>query len=161
MAKMDTRSFPCTSPDKDNGLRTQNLLMNPLSEICKFTEPEITNLVPCFQPETVFRPFDPSARSDAISPVWFCFPALPFILGFSYPFLDLTQRFFTLTCINHSQVMPMLSRAFFTIEEILKSEDLEFGLSEHSYLYSLITHGSSCFFFKAKPHQPLPILKTT
>ncbi|KAF5778572.1 hypothetical protein HanXRQr2_Chr12g0549071 [Helianthus annuus] len=133
--QMDTRSFPGTSPDKDNGLRTQNLLMNPSSEICKFTDPEIENLTPCFPPETIFRPFDPSAHNHAISPVWFCFPALPFILGFSYPFLDLTQRFFTQTGINHSQAMSMLWRALFTIKEILKCEDLEFGLSELSYLY--------------------------
>ncbi|KAF5797241.1 hypothetical protein HanPI659440_Chr08g0314551 [Helianthus annuus] len=64
--------------------------MNPSSKICKFTDPEIESLFLCFPPETVFRPFDPSVRSDAISPVWVCFPALPFLLGYSYPFPDLT-----------------------------------------------------------------------
>ncbi|KAJ0804596.1 hypothetical protein HanPI659440_Chr02g0039831 [Helianthus annuus] len=57
--------------------------------------------------------------------------------------------------------MPILWRALFTIEEILEEEDLDFGLSELAYLYSLVTHGSSRFLFKAKFYQPLPILKTT
>ncbi|MFS7888195.1 hypothetical protein Hanom_Chr00s000001g01592091 [Helianthus anomalus] len=52
-------------------------------------------------------------------------------------------------------------RALYTIDEILKTKELEFKLSELSYLYSLVTHDSSRFLFKAKPHQPLPILKTT
>ncbi|KAF5785907.1 hypothetical protein HanXRQr2_Chr10g0434321 [Helianthus annuus] len=161
MAKMGTRSSPGTSPEKDNILMSQNLLMNPSSKICKFTDLENENLTPYFPLETIFRPFDPSARSDAISMMWFCFAALSFILGYSYPFLDLTQRFFTLTGISYSQTMPMLWKALFTIEEILKIEDLKFCLSELSYLYSLVTHGSSRFMFKAKPYQPLPILKTT
>ncbi|KAJ0780810.1 hypothetical protein HanPI659440_Chr06g0242011 [Helianthus annuus] len=135
--------------------------MNPSSKICKFTDPEIENLAWCFPSETVFRPFDQSAHSDAISPVWFCFPALHLIQGYSYPFPHLTQRFFTLTGISYSQAMPMLCRTLFTIEEILKTEDLEFGLLELPYLYSLVTHYSSRFLFKAKPHQPLSILKTT
>ncbi|MFS7930835.1 hypothetical protein Hanom_Chr04g00348891 [Helianthus anomalus] len=54
--------------------------MNPSSDICNFTDPEIENLAPCFPPETVFRPFDPSAHSDSVLAVRFCFPALPFIL---------------------------------------------------------------------------------
>ncbi|KAJ0485481.1 hypothetical protein HanLR1_Chr14g0531191 [Helianthus annuus] len=135
--------------------------MNPSSEFCKFTDSEIESLVPCFPPENVFRPFNPSVHSDAISLVWVCFPALHFLLGYSYPFPELTRRFFTLTGISYSQAMPMLWRALYTIEEILKTEDLEFNLSELSYLYSLVTHGSSRFLFKAKPHQHLPILKTT
>ncbi|KAJ0715060.1 hypothetical protein HanPI659440_Chr13g0496761 [Helianthus annuus] len=158
---MGTKSSLGTSLEKDNSLNSQNLLMNLSLEICKFTDPEIENLAPCFPPKTVFRPFDPSARSDVVSPVWFCFPALPFILGYSYPFPDLTQRFFTLTNISYSQAMLMLCRALYTIEEILITEDLDFGLSELSFLYSLVTDGSSRVLFKAKPHQPLPILKTT
>ncbi|MFS7976629.1 hypothetical protein Hanom_Chr10g00894621 [Helianthus anomalus] len=161
MAKMGTRSSPGTNPKKDNILRSQNILMNLSSEIYKFSNPEIENLASCFPPETVFRPFDPSAHSDAISMVWFFFPALPFNLGYSYPFPDLTQRFFSLTGINYSQAMPMLWRVLVTIEENRKTEDLKFGLSEISYLYSLVTHGSNRLLFKAKRYQPLPFLKTT
>ncbi|MFS7986235.1 hypothetical protein Hanom_Chr11g01007941 [Helianthus anomalus] len=57
--------------------------------------------------------------------------------------------------------MPMLWRTLFTIEKILEKEDLEFGLSEFGYLYSLITHGSNRFLFKSKRHQLIPIHKTT
>ncbi|KAF5755378.1 hypothetical protein HanRHA438_Chr17g0812061 [Helianthus annuus] len=57
--------------------------------------------------------------------------------------------------------MPMLWRALYTIVEIIKAEELDFNLSEFSYLYSLVTHDSSRYLFKAKPRQPLPILKTT
>ncbi|MFS7947186.1 hypothetical protein Hanom_Chr06g00545161 [Helianthus anomalus] len=49
----------------------------------------------------------------------------------------------------------------FTIKELIEKEDLEFGLLELAYLYSLVTHGSSYFLFKAKPHQLLLDLKTT
>ncbi|KAJ0819360.1 hypothetical protein HanPSC8_Chr16g0695171 [Helianthus annuus] len=135
--------------------------LNPSSEICKFIDPEIESLTLCFPPKTVFQSFDPSVRSDAISPALVCFPALPFLIGYSYPFPDLTRRFFTLTRISYSQAMPMLWRALYTIGEILKTEDLEFNLSELLYLYSLVTHGSSRFLFKANPYLPLPILKTT
>ncbi|MFS8021107.1 hypothetical protein Hanom_Chr16g01423521 [Helianthus anomalus] len=161
MAKMITRSSPGKSPEKDSTPLSQNLLMNPLSEICKFTDPEIESLSPCFPPEIVFRPFNSSVRSDAISPIWFCFLALPFLLGYSYHFPDLTRRFFTMAGISYGQAMPMLCRVLYTIEEIIKAEDPDFNFSELSHLYSLVTHGSHCFLFKAKPHHPLPILKTT
>ncbi|MFS7937371.1 hypothetical protein Hanom_Chr05g00426781 [Helianthus anomalus] len=61
--------------------------------------------------------------------------------------------------MSYSQAMPMLWRAVFTIDEILEKEELKFGLSELAYLYSLVTHGSSRFLFKWKPHQPIPITK--
>ncbi|MFS8033170.1 hypothetical protein Hanom_Chr17g01566371 [Helianthus anomalus] len=57
--------------------------------------------------------------------------------------------------------MPMLWRELFAIEEIMEREELEFGLSELAYLYSRVTHGSSRFLFKSKPHQPIPTDKTT
>ncbi|MFS7947185.1 hypothetical protein Hanom_Chr06g00545151 [Helianthus anomalus] len=73
---MGTRSSPGVSQIRMmNTSLITSLQMNPSLEICKFTNPEIKNLAPCFPPETVFRPFDPSARSDAISRTWFCFPA--------------------------------------------------------------------------------------
>ncbi|KAF5771960.1 hypothetical protein HanXRQr2_Chr13g0571101 [Helianthus annuus] len=103
-------------------------------------------------------------KSDVVSPTWVCFPALPFLLGYSYPFPDLIQRFFTFTGISYNQVMPMLWRVLHTIEQIISNERIDFNLSKLSYLYSLVTHGSHGshrFLFNAKPHQPLPILKTT
>ncbi|MFS7888193.1 hypothetical protein Hanom_Chr00s000001g01592071 [Helianthus anomalus] len=118
MTKMTTRSSLVTSPEKDNTPQSQNLLMNPSSDIYKFTNPEIESHAPCFPLENVFRPFDPLVCNDAIFP-----PSTP------------STRF--------SKVKSLSS------------------LSELSYLYSLVTHDSSRFLFKTKPHQPLPILKTT
>ncbi|MFS7912998.1 hypothetical protein Hanom_Chr02g00136481 [Helianthus anomalus] len=109
MEKTGTRSSPRVSPEKDDEVKSQNLLMNPSIEICKFTNPEIQNLAPCFPPGTVFRPFDPSTRNDAISQTWFCFSTLPFILTFSYPFLDLTQRFFTLRRLRSTKPPKTIS----------------------------------------------------
>ncbi|MFS7937372.1 hypothetical protein Hanom_Chr05g00426791 [Helianthus anomalus] len=67
MAKMATRSSPRVSPDKDDEVKYQNLLINPSFQICKFTDLEVENLAPYFPPGTIFRPFNPSAHSDAIS----------------------------------------------------------------------------------------------
>ncbi|KAM0071211.1 hypothetical protein Hdeb2414_s0001g00022351 [Helianthus debilis subsp. tardiflorus] len=103
--------------------------MNPSSEIYKFTNPDIDSLLPCFPSKTIFWSFDPSVRSDAISPVWVCFPALPFLLDYSYPFPDLTQWFFTLIRISYSLAMSMLLRVRYIVEEIIKAEDLDFNLS--------------------------------
>ncbi|MFS7964197.1 hypothetical protein Hanom_Chr08g00747361 [Helianthus anomalus] len=55
MMKIVTRSSLGSSPEKDNTPQSQNLLMNPSSEICKFTDLEIESLFPCFPPKTIFR----------------------------------------------------------------------------------------------------------
>ncbi|MFS7927239.1 hypothetical protein Hanom_Chr04g00306651 [Helianthus anomalus] len=86
---------------------------------------------------------------------------MPFQIGYTYPFPDLTQRCFTLTGLCYSQEMPMLWRVLYTVEQIISNEGIDFNLAELSHLYSLISHGSYQFLFKAKPHQPLLILKTT
>ncbi|MFS8020098.1 hypothetical protein Hanom_Chr15g01411551 [Helianthus anomalus] len=91
-------------------------------------------------------------KSDVVSPIWVCFPALPFLLSYSYPFPDLTQSFFTLTDIGYIQAMSMLWGVLYTIKEIIRTEGLDFNLSELSHLYSFVTHGSYHFLFKAKPH---------
>ncbi|MFS7951925.1 hypothetical protein Hanom_Chr07g00600951 [Helianthus anomalus] len=57
--------------------------------------------------------------------------------------------------------MPMLWRVLYTLEQIISDEGLDFNLYELSHLYALVSHGSHWFLFKAKPHQPLSILKTT
>ncbi|MFS7910356.1 hypothetical protein Hanom_Chr02g00105381 [Helianthus anomalus] len=91
----------------------------------------------------------------------FVFQPCPFFWVILTHFPGLTQRLFTLTGISYNQAMPMIWRALYTIEDIINVDDLDFNFSEISYLYSLVTHGSTRFLFKAKPHQPLPILKTT
>ena len=55
----------------------------------------------------------------------------------------------------------MIWRTLFTIEEIIRKEGIKFTVAELSHLYNLVTHGSSRFLLKSKPHQALPILKAT
>ncbi|KAM0025654.1 hypothetical protein Hdeb2414_s0021g00577091 [Helianthus debilis subsp. tardiflorus] len=57
--------------------------------------------------------------------------------------------------------MPILWRALFTFEEVIRREGLQFDVPELAYVYTLVTYGSNRFLFKSKPHQPIPILKTT
>jgi len=161
MAKMATRSSPAKDPEKDSPPRSQNILQNPSSELCKFTDPEIDQIRHCFPEGTVFREFDSSMKSDCLSDTWVCFPAAPFQIGFTYPFPIFTQTFFSHTGLCYSQPMPMLWRVLFTLEQIKKEEGISFGLSKLPHLYNLVTHGSHRYLFKAKPHKPLPLLKTT
>ncbi|KAJ0714945.1 hypothetical protein HanPI659440_Chr13g0495191 [Helianthus annuus] len=160
MAKMATRSSPAKRLDMDSVPQSHNLLMNPSSEFCNFTDSEIEGLFTCFPPDIIFRPFDSSMKSDVVSSTWVCFSCFTFPSWLYLSLSDLTQRFFTLTGISYSQAMPMLWRVLHTIEQIIINEGIDFNLSELSYLYSLVTHGSHRFLLKAKPHQPLPILKT-
>ncbi|MFS7939023.1 hypothetical protein Hanom_Chr05g00446781 [Helianthus anomalus] len=159
MAKMANRSSLDKSLEMDNVPQSQNLLRNPSSELWKFIDPKIEGLLSCFPPENIFRLFDSSMKSDVVSPTCVCFPALPFFLGYSYPFPGLNKRIFTLTGISYSHTMPMLWTVLHTIEQIINTEGLHFNLSELYHLYSLITHGSHRFLFKTKPHQPFPIFK--
>ncbi|MFS7966054.1 hypothetical protein Hanom_Chr09g00769381 [Helianthus anomalus] len=139
MAKLATKSSPGKSAEMDNVSQSQNLLMNSFLELCKFTDPEIEGMFSFFPPETILRLFDSLMKSNAASPTWLCFTALPFLLGYSYPFPDLNQMFFTLTGTNYSQAMAMLWRVLHTIEQIINTEGLDFNLSELSHLYSLVT----------------------
>ena len=130
-------------------------------ELCRFTDPEIDQLRPYFPESAVFRPFDSSLKSDSVSDTWVTFPAMPFQLGFSYPFPPLTQEFFELTGLSYIQAMPMLWRVLCTLERLVAQGDIEIGMSEISHLYNLYTHGSFRYLFKCKPDQPHPILKVT
>ncbi|MFS7994571.1 hypothetical protein Hanom_Chr12g01107611 [Helianthus anomalus] len=55
--------------------------------------------------------------------------------------------------------MARLWRVLYTLEQIIRDEGLDFNLLELSHLYNLVSHGSHRFLFKAKPQQPLPLLK--
>ncbi|MFS7917848.1 hypothetical protein Hanom_Chr03g00193981 [Helianthus anomalus] len=70
--------------------QNQNLLKNPSTKLCRFTDPEIDRLYTYFPSGTIFRPFDSSTKSDCVSPIWVCFPAIPFQIGYTYPFFNLT-----------------------------------------------------------------------
>ncbi|MFS8008891.1 hypothetical protein Hanom_Chr14g01278221 [Helianthus anomalus] len=69
MAKMVTRSSPSKIQDMNGEPQSQNLLRNPSTELCKFTDPEIDSLYTCFSSGTICRPFDSSTKSDTISPI--------------------------------------------------------------------------------------------
>ncbi|MFS8001642.1 hypothetical protein Hanom_Chr13g01192731 [Helianthus anomalus] len=57
--------------------------------------------------------------------------------------------------------MPIVWRVLYTLENIIKQEGINIGMSELSQLYNLVSHGSHCFLHKHKPGQAHPILKTT
>ncbi|KAM0026312.1 hypothetical protein Hdeb2414_s0020g00556811 [Helianthus debilis subsp. tardiflorus] len=158
---MKLRSSPAKDHQKDSPLKSQGIIKNSLKERCCFIDPEIDRIRHCFPANTVFKPFDPTIRSDFVSETWVAFPVTPFSIGYSYPFPEFTKSFFSLTGISYIQVMPMMWRVLFTLERIIEQEDIEFGMSELSELYNLVSHGSHRFLFKHKPGEPHPILKTT
>ena len=139
----------------------QNLLKEPIKEICKFTDVEIESISSHFPSNTVFHKFDPSISSDSASDRWVCFPVFPFQIGYSYPFPEFTSDFFVMTGLSYIQAMPMIWRTLFTNEEIICKKGLRFTVAELSHLYNLVTHGCSRFLLKSKPHQALPVLKAT
>ncbi|MFS7906314.1 hypothetical protein Hanom_Chr01g00057821 [Helianthus anomalus] len=161
MVKMTLRSSPAKNPDHNSPLKSQGLTQNPSMELCRFTNPDIDRLRPCFPDDTIFRPFDYSTKSDCASDRWITFPATPFLIGFTYPFRALTQGFFTLTGLCYMQAMPMVWRILYTLEHIVEQEGIDIGMSELSQLYNLVSHGLHRYLFKSKPDQPHPILKAT
>ena len=161
MKRKVTRSTSTPEGDDAGELRSQNLLASPEQEVCQFSDLDIQSIVPCFPENTVFHPFDPALRSDCSSSVWVCFPATPFLLGFTYPFPKLTSDFFKITGLSFIQAMPMVWRTFFTLEEIIRSQSVDFGVSELADVYNLVTHGSSRFVLKLKPDRSRLILKST
>ncbi|MFS7909933.1 hypothetical protein Hanom_Chr02g00100421 [Helianthus anomalus] len=122
MAKMITRPSPAKNPENNSPPRSQGLTKNPSLELCRLTDPEIDQLRHCFPGGTIFRPFDSSMKSDCTSDAWVTFPAAPFQIGFSYPFLVFTQSFFTLIGLCYIQAMPMLWRVLFTLEQTIEHE---------------------------------------
>jgi len=55
----------------------------------------------------------------------------------------------------------MIWRSLFANKEIISKRDMRSTLAELSFLNNLVTHGSSPFVLKSKPHQVVPFLKTT
>ena len=161
MARKKMKSSHSTLPESvGKPLKCQGLLKDHPNETCRFTDADV-NVISEFFPESAeFRPYDPNACSDSVSDEWVCFPATPFLLGFCYPFPDLTEQLFACTGISFVQAMPMVWRVLSVIEEALASHPLEFSISELSYLYNLVTHGSSRFVLKSKIGRALPVLKT-
>ncbi|MFS7939020.1 hypothetical protein Hanom_Chr05g00446751 [Helianthus anomalus] len=116
----------------DSPPKSQNPLNSPLSELCRFTNPEV---------DQFYTP--------------------PFQIGYSYPFPQIHSALlhvdFYVLQSGHANVW----RVLYTFERIIKDEGLSFNLSKLACLYNLVSHGSHRFLFKAKPQHPLPLLKTT
>ncbi|MFS7955399.1 hypothetical protein Hanom_Chr07g00642151 [Helianthus anomalus] len=67
MTIMVTISSPNKGLDSDTPPKSQNLMKTPSSELSRFTNPEVNQFFTHFPPNTVFRPFDSSVKSDSVS----------------------------------------------------------------------------------------------
>jgi hypothetical protein len=98
-----TRSQTLASQTCIEDFTDQGLLEHPDQEHCLFTDQDIKSLKSrrVFPDGVVFRPFDPTVKSDFASKTWVCFPELPFTLGFNYPFSALITEFFEVTGLSY------------------------------------------------------------
>ncbi|MFS7929435.1 putative dTDP-glucose 4,6-dehydratase, NAD(P)-binding domain, NAD(P)-binding domain superfamily [Helianthus anomalus] len=121
---MMLRSSPAKDHKKDSPLKSQRIIKDSMRERCCFTDPQIDRIRHCFPANTIFKAFDPTILSDFISETWVAFPVTPFTIGYSYPFPDFTQSFFSLTDISYIQAIPMMWRVLHTLERIIEQQDL-------------------------------------
>ncbi|KAJ0887611.1 hypothetical protein HanRHA438_Chr09g0392881 [Helianthus annuus] len=161
MTKMMLRSSPAKDHAKDSPLKSQGIIEDSMKERCCFTDPQIDRIRHCFPASTVFKTFDPTILSDFVSETWVAFPVTPFSIGYTYPFPEFTQSFFSLTGISYIQAIPMMWRVLITLERIIEQEGIDLGMSELAEVYNLVSHGSHRYLFKHKPFEEHPILKTT
>ncbi|KAJ0955895.1 hypothetical protein HanPSC8_Chr01g0008211 [Helianthus annuus] len=104
------RNSPHKDPEKNSPLKGQGIIKDSPTERCCFTDPQVDRIRHCFPANTIFKSFTPTALSDFISDTWVAFPVTPFLIGYSYPFPQFTQSFFSLTGICYIQAMPMIWR---------------------------------------------------
>ncbi|KAM0062400.1 hypothetical protein Hdeb2414_s0004g00147711 [Helianthus debilis subsp. tardiflorus] len=93
------RNSPHKNPKKNSPLKGQGIIKYSPTERCCFTDPQIDKIRHCFPANTLFKSFSPTALSDFTSETWVAFPVTPFLIGYSYPFPQFTQSFFSLTNI--------------------------------------------------------------
>ncbi|KAJ0716918.1 hypothetical protein HanPI659440_Chr13g0517921 [Helianthus annuus] len=155
------RNSPHKDSKKDSPLKSQGIIKDSPSERCCFTDAHVDRIRHCFPADAVFKSFDPTALSDFVSDVWVAFPATPFAIGYSYPFPDFTQSFFSLTGISYIQAMPMIWRVLYTFERIIEQEGIDLGMAELAELYDLTTFGSHRYLLKRKAGEDHPIFKVT
>ncbi|KAJ0819747.1 hypothetical protein HanPSC8_Chr16g0699631 [Helianthus annuus] len=155
------RNSPHKDSKKDSPLKSQGIIKDSPSERCCFSDAHVDKIRHCFPANVVFKSFDPTALSDFVSDVWVAFPATPFAIGYSYPFPDFTQSFFSLTGISYIQAMPMIWRVLYTFERIIEQEGIDLGMAELAELYDLTTFGSHRYLLKRKAGEDHPILKVT
>ncbi|KAJ0931512.1 hypothetical protein HanPSC8_Chr04g0162461 [Helianthus annuus] len=155
------RNSPHKDSKKDSPLKSQGIIKDSPSERCCFSDAHVDKIRHCFPANVVFKSFDPTALSDFVSDVWVAFPATPFAIGYSYPFPDFTQSFFSLTGISYIQAMPMIWRVLYTFERIIEQEGIDLGMAELAELYDLTTFGSHRYLLKRKAGEDHPIFKVT
>ncbi|KAJ0520311.1 hypothetical protein HanIR_Chr10g0457971 [Helianthus annuus] len=158
---MMLRSSPAKDHQKNIPLKSQGIIKDSANERCCFTDPQVDRIRHRFPANTFFKPFDPTVLSDYISETWVAFPVTPFTIGYSYPFPQFTQSFFSLTDISYIQAMPMIWRVLYTLERIIEQEGIDLGMSELAEMYDLTTFGSHRYLFKRKPGEEHPIFKAT
>ncbi|KAJ0585975.1 hypothetical protein HanHA89_Chr05g0206791 [Helianthus annuus] len=83
------------------------------------------------------------------------------MIGYSYPFPQFTESFFSLTDICYIQAMPMIWRVLYTLERIIEQEGIDLGMAELAEMYDLTTFGSHRYLFKRKAGEEHPVLKVT
>ena len=155
------RNSPHKDPKKNSPLKGQGIIKDSPTERCCFTDPQIDKIRRCFPAETLFKSFSPTALSDFISETWVAFPVTPFMIGYSYPFPQFTESFFSLTGICYIQAMPMIWRVLYTLERIIEQEGIDLGMAELGEMYDLTTFGSHRYLFKRKAGEDHPVFKVT
>ncbi|KAJ0819750.1 hypothetical protein HanPSC8_Chr16g0699661 [Helianthus annuus] len=155
------RNSPHKDSKKDSPLKSQGIIKDSPTERCCFSDAHVDKIRHCFPANVVFKSFDPTALSDFVSDVWVAFPATPFAIGYSYPFPDFTQSFFSLTGISYIQAMPMIWMVLYTFERIIEQEGIDLGMAELAELYDLTTFGSHRYLLKRKAGEDHPIFKVT
>jgi hypothetical protein len=152
---------PKSPKSKSTALVSQDLLSKSHCKKCTFNDGCIKAVKECFPSGAIFRPFSSSAKSDSLNETWVCFPALPFDLGYTFPFPKLTSDFFEITQLCYSQAMAQMWRILWTLECINKNHGLDLGLSELKLLYRVCSHGSHQYLFKGPSKLDPPLLKVT
>ena len=161
VTNMLLRNSPHKDSKKDSPLKSQGIIKDSPTERCCFSDAHVDKIRHCFPANAVFKSFDPAALSDFVSDVWVAFPATPFAIGYSYPFPDFTQSFFSLTGISYIQAMPMIWRVLYTLERIIEQEGIDLGMAELGEMYDLTTFGSHRYLFKRKAGEDHPVFKVT
>ncbi|MFS7953310.1 hypothetical protein Hanom_Chr07g00617021 [Helianthus anomalus] len=71
MAKMSTRSSPTKNADHNSPLKSQGLTKNPSMELCRFTDPEVDQLRPCFPDAITLSHIQESLiTKERVEPFW-------------------------------------------------------------------------------------------
>ncbi|KAJ0508166.1 hypothetical protein HanIR_Chr11g0514271 [Helianthus annuus] len=83
------------------------------------------------------------------------------MIGYSYPFPQFTESFFSLTGICYIRAIPMIWRVLYTLERIIEQEGIDLGMAELGEMYDLTTFGSHRYLFKRKAGEEHPVLKVT